>query len=221
MFSTFRGGKVVGSGLVLAAAIVMGGCMSNTDNTTGSGTTHADTAAANLLTTLDSLLREHVELTATMTDAALGGRTDEYNAAAGAVDANSVELSKAISTVYSDDQGTAFLALWRKYIGYIVDYTTAVAKSDKDGQAAAERNLVQYTQDFGAFFQTATNGGVKQAPLADLAKQQVVNIMGVVDAQATKDYASAYTKERDAARFMDTIGKALADAVSLQFPDKF
>jgi hypothetical protein len=156
-----------------------------------------------------------------MTDAALGGRTEEYNAAAGAVDANSTELSNVIANVYGDDQKKDFLGIWRPYIGYINDYTTALAKSDKDGEAAAVKNLVQFAQDFGTFFQTVTNGGLKQGPVADLAKQQVANIMDMVNAQASKDYAGAYTKERDAAHFMDTMAIALSDAISQQFPDKF
>ena len=62
---------------------------------------------------------------------------------------------------------------------------------------------------------------MKQAAVADLVKQHVVGLKGVVDAQAAKDWASAYKQERDCARFMDTIGNALADAITQQFPDKF
>jgi len=55
------------------------------------------------------LLCEHVFLAAAATDAALGRRNTEFQAAAGALDANSVDLSKAIGSVYGPDAEKAFL----------------------------------------------------------------------------------------------------------------
>src|SRR4029077_11321101 len=49
---------------------------------------------ATLRTTLNLALREHVYLASAATNAALGGRDAEFKAAAGALDANSVAISK-------------------------------------------------------------------------------------------------------------------------------
>jgi hypothetical protein len=65
------------------------------------------------------LLHEHVFLAAAATDATLGRRNTEFQAAAGALDANSVDLSKAIGSVYGPDAEKAFLPLWRKHIGFL------------------------------------------------------------------------------------------------------
>src|SRR5262249_32694879 len=92
--------------------------------------TIASTSSSDLRIGLNSLLKEHVYLAAAATGAALGGRQDEFKSAAGALDANSVALSQAIGSVYGSDAETAFLALWRKHIGFFVDYTTGVAKKD-------------------------------------------------------------------------------------------
>src|SRR5262245_48398023 len=115
----------------------------------------AITNASDLRVALNSLLSEHVQLAASATNAALGGREDEFKAAADALDANSVELSKAIGAVYGPDAEAAFLPLWRKHIGFFVDYTTATAAKDTAKQDEAVANLVQYTQDFGAFLSSA------------------------------------------------------------------
>jgi hypothetical protein len=77
---------------------------------------------------LNTLLSEHVYLAAATTGAALGGRQGEFQAAAGALDKNSVDVSKAIGMVYGGGAESAFLALWRKHIGFVVDYTTGIAQ---------------------------------------------------------------------------------------------
>src|ERR1044072_6564110 len=56
--------------------------------------------AADLRTGLNILFAEHVSLAASATGAALGGRDAEFKAAAGALDANSIAISKAIGSVY-------------------------------------------------------------------------------------------------------------------------
>jgi hypothetical protein len=52
--------------------------------------------------------------------------------------------------------GDAFLPLWRKHIGFVVDYTTGLAAKDKAKQDKAVADLVAYTQDFGAFLARPT-----------------------------------------------------------------
>ncbi len=65
------------------------------------------------------------------TGSALGGRTAEFDAAATAVDGNSIDIAKAIGSVYGADAEKAFLPLWRKHIGFVVDYTTGLATKTK------------------------------------------------------------------------------------------
>jgi hypothetical protein len=96
--------------------------------------TVAQTAASDLRTALNTTLAEHVYLAAATTAAALGSRGAEFKDAAGALDGNSVTLSRAIGSVYGDGAESAFLALWRKHIGFFVDYTNGLAKHDKGRQ---------------------------------------------------------------------------------------
>src|SRR6185503_17181222 len=115
----------------------------------------APVPAAELRAKLNTLLQEHAYLAAGATNAALGGRTAEFQAAAGALDANSVDLSKAIGSVYGGGAEQAFLALWRKHIGFFVDYATGVATKDKAKQDKAVVDLVSYSEDFAAFLSSA------------------------------------------------------------------
>jgi hypothetical protein len=169
------------------------------------------TPAASLRATLNTLLAEHVYLAAAATGAALGGREAEFTGAAGALDANSVAIARAIGSVYGTDAEGAFLPPWRRHIGLVVDYTVGVAGGDAGKQTKAVNDLVAYTQDFGAFLASA-NPNLPKPVVADLVKHHVVTLKEVVDAQAAKDPARAYTAVRSAAGHMQQIADPLAEA---------
>ncbi len=177
-------------------------------------------SAAGLRASLNLALREHVYLAASATGAALDGRKAEFEAAAGALDANSVDIAKAIGSVYGVGAEQAFLPLWRKHIGFAVDYTVGVATRDKAKQDKAVGDLVQYTQDFGAFLSSA-NPNLPKDVVAELVKTHVLTLKDVIDAQAAKNPVKAYTALRTAAGHMQMIADPLAGAIVKQFPDKF
>jgi hypothetical protein len=180
----------------------------------------SSTKASGLRSTLNTLFQEHIYLAAAATGAALGGRDTEFKAAAAALDANSVAISKAIGSVYGQGAEDAFLPLWRKHIGMVVEYTVGVATNDKAKQDKAVADLIGYTQDFGAFLQSA-NPNLPKSVVADLVKHHVVTLKEVIDAQASKDQAKTYTTMRTAAGHMQMIADPLAEAIVKQFPDKF
>jgi hypothetical protein len=178
------------------------------------------TKAAGLRATLNTLFQEHIYLASAATGAALGGRDAEFKGAASALDANSVAIAGAIGSVYGPGAQEAFLPLWRKHIGMVVDYTVGVATKDTSRQDTAVADLIQYTQDFGAFLQSA-NPRLPKSVVADLVKHHVVTLKDVIDAQAAQDPARAYTAVRAAAGHMQQIADPLAEAIVKQFPDKF
>jgi len=179
-----------------------------------------DTKAAGLRTMLNLALREHVYLASAATNAALGGREAEFKAAANALDANSVAIAKAIGSVYGAEAEKAFLPLWRKHIGMVVDYTVGAATGDRAKQDKAVSDLIGYTQDFGAFLQSA-NPNLPKAVVADLVKHHVVTLKDVIDAQAAKDPRRAFTAGRTGAGHMQMIADPLAEAIVTQFPESF
>jgi hypothetical protein len=177
-------------------------------------------SASDLRVLLNNLLAEHAELGLAATGAAIRGQTAEFQAAAGALDANSVALSQAIGSVYGSGAEAAFLALWRKHIGFIVDYTTGVATRNQAKADKAVNDLLGYTRDFGAFL-SAANPNLPTAVVADLVKGHVVGFKAAIDAQAAGDWVTAFAKTREAVMHMQMIADPLAAAISKQFPDKF
>src|SRR5687767_10642051 len=135
--------------LLLVLTVGLAGCMSDDNNEAGGTTTTepmdmdgmdmdgtattTSSPAVDLRIALDRLLSEHATLAMVATQKGLKGQPD-FPAIAAAVDANSVELSEAIGSVYGDDAAKTFLdgkAMWRDHVEFFVNYTTAVAKKDK------------------------------------------------------------------------------------------
>jgi len=177
-------------------------------------------SGAGLRTALNMAFREHVVLAAMATGSALGGRTAEFKAAAGALDANSMDIANAIGSVYGAGAEQAFLPLWRKHIGFVVDYTVGVATKDNAKQDKAVSDLVQYTEDFGAFLSSA-NPNLPKNVVAGLVKTHALTLKDVIDAQAAKDWPKVYTNLRSAAGHMQMIADPLAGAIVKQFPEKY
>ncbi|MEZ4706822.1 MAG: cupredoxin family copper-binding protein [Caldilineaceae bacterium] len=181
---------------------------------------HMVMTAVDLRVTLDQLLGEHVLLASSATAAALGGNPAEFEAAANALDMNSMDLAGAIGLVYGADAESAFLALWRTHIGFFVDYTTATAADDDLGKKAALDALDGYAEDFGAFLEAA-NPNLPKAAVAGALGPHVSTLTAAIDAQAAGDAEMAYAHLREAYAHMDMIAKALAGAISAQFPERF
>jgi hypothetical protein len=181
---------------------------------------HGSKSASDLRTGYNALLAEHVYLAGTATGAALGGRQPEFEAAAAALDANSQDLAASIGAVYGPDAEKAFLPLWRRHIGMVVDYTVGLATQDKMKQDKAVADLIGYTQDFGAFL-SAANPNLPKEAVADLVKHHVLTLKSVIDPQAAGKEAEAYRALRAAAGHMAMIGDPLAGAIAKQFPARY
>ena len=215
--------KRVSCSFLLATAVAFGGVSGLEPtgfSTSVAAQAHGKGPQADLRLALNQLLSEHATLAASATGAALGGRNKEFKAAAEALDMNSQDIAKAIGSIYGDAAGEAFLPLWRKHIGFFVDYTMATAKRSKKGQDKAVADLVGYAADFGAFLNSATPALPKDT-VADLVKMHILSLKEVVDAQANQNPKLAYQKIREASHHMQMIADPLADAISAQFPEKF
>ena len=179
------------------------------------------TGASDLRVLLDRQLGQHAALAMNATNAGVKG-SKAFPAAAKALDANSVALSKSIASVYGAKAANTFLNgkfMWRAHIKFFVDYTVATAKGNKAGQAKAVANLKTYTVKFGDFLSGAT-GLPKPAVRADLLAH-VLQLKNQLDAYAKGQYTKAATLYSQAYEHMFMTGDLLAGAISKQFPAKF
>jgi hypothetical protein len=182
----------------------------------------ADDGAAQLQRDLTALLKDHEYLAglAVVMGVSAGAESPEFEAAAGALDKNSVQLSEAIGSVYGDAGAKQFLSLWRAHIGFFVDYTLAKATGDTKGTKVALTKLDGYRNDFGAFIEGATEGGLPADAVADALTPHVESTIAAIDSVIAGD-GKAFDKLRIAASHLPGIATALSGAIVAQFPEKF
>ena len=182
--------------------------------------TAASSKAADLRSALDELLSEHVILAAEATNAAIAGRQPDFQAAAAALDQNSIAISKAVGSVYGAEAEAQFLPLWRSHIGLVVDYTVGTASNDPAKAQQAVNKLLAYSGDLAGFFSSA-NPNLSKDAVTQMVKEHIVTLKAVIDAQAKKDYAAQYEAQRKAYAHMGMMAVALAEGIAKQFPQKF
>jgi hypothetical protein len=177
--------------------------------------------AATLRQVLTSGLQEHEMLSGIAIFNAVNFGLDNAvtKAAISTLDSNSVDLSKAIGSVYGADAEKAFLPLWRKHIGFFVSYTVGGVKGDKAMQAKAKSDLDGYRADFGAFLASANPNLTKDA-VADALVPHVDSTFDAIDSVVAKN-ADQFMKLKEAADKMPVLSNTLAGAIAKQFPDKF
>ena len=174
--------------------------------------------SADLRYTLASGLGQHALLASLTTHRGLEGGKD-FEAAAEALEVNTVALGEAIGSVYGDEAEATFLELWRAHIGFFVDYTVGTASKDDAKKTKAGEDLAGYSRDFAAFLAGATD--LPADVLEDELNSHVTHLAGSVDAYAAADYAKAYELTDMAYQHMVATGGTLADAIAAKFPDKF
>ncbi len=179
-----------------------------------------DSPAADLRTKLNLALGEHIILAAKATDAALGGRSDEFAAYGGLLNTNGTDIGAMLGSVYGADAKDAFNAIWSAHNGFFVDYTTGVATNDKVKMDKAVSDLTTiYVPQFTDFIVGAT--GLPKDAVTQLTTEHVLQTKAIVDAQAKGDWTAAYANLRLAYAHMQMIGDALAPAIAAKFPDTF
>lgn len=142
-----------------------------------------------------------------------------FEAAAAALDKNSIDLSKSIASVYGKAAGEQFLELWRKHIGFFVSYTQAGGEGPE--AAKAVKQLDGYRTDFGAFIDAATEGGLPRDAVADALKPHVKSTLTAIDGVLGKQDGNPFVLLKDAAGHLPGVATALSTAIVQQMPDKF
>ena len=176
--------------------------------------------AVDFRTALNGLLQEHLFVASFATDAAIGGRSDEFAAAGAALNTNGTDLGAAVGSIFGDEAEAEWNRIWSAHNGFFVDYTTGVATDDQAVKDKAVEDLTTiYVPEFSAFLAGAT--GLPEEALAELITEHVLTTAAIVDAQGAGDAAAAADADREAAMHMRMLGDPLAEAIVAAQPDSF
>ncbi|MBM7578020.1 copper amine oxidase [Jeotgalibacillus terrae] len=188
------------------------------DNFEGSA---ADSPAADLRSTLNNLAAEHFALaTMSMQNGVTGA--PEYDFATWAEDMNTDEFTAAIGSIYGDEGAAQFKELWTsEHINAQADLVSATVAEDEEGIAAAKESLSMFTQEFGMFLATATEGNLPEDAAISSLKTHEDQVVAAFDAYVAEDYQTSTDTFREGYAFMFGVGQALGDAIVKQMPDQF
>ncbi len=199
-----------------------GATVSNNGAMSGSTTStvpNPNTKAADLRVLLNALEHEHVDLASAAVRAGFDGHKS-FEAVAGQLDKNSVDVSKAVGSIYGTEAEAKFLAIWRSHIGFFVDYTVAAKAGDKAGMDKAVANLGGYVDAISDFFSGA-NPNLPREAVHQLVSAHVGHLKAAVDTYGAGDFAGSYDNQHKAFVQIGSIADALSGAIVKQNPSKF
>jgi plastocyanin len=178
-----------------------------------------DSPAADLRTTLNLKLGEHIILALKATDAGLRGDSGAFDAYNILLNTNGTEIGAMLGSLYGQDAQDAFNVLWSAHNGGFVAYTNAVAAGDQAQQDQVLADLTtSFVPDFSTFIADAT--GLPLEAVTTLVAGHIDDTRVVIDAQAAADWPAAYAGVRTAFAHMQMIGDALSGALVAKFPDQ-
>ncbi|MGQ0466443.1 MAG: hypothetical protein ACT4QG_14105 [Sporichthyaceae bacterium] len=107
-----------------------------------------------------------------------------FKAAAGEVDANSVEIAKAVGSVAGKANEKIFLAQWRSHIGDFVNYAKAKATKNEKLAKDSLANLDAYADAAGKFFDKISGGTLPAKVVAADLRIHISTTAGAIDSLA-------------------------------------
>ncbi len=183
--------------------------------------TTPDKKAADLRSSLNALVSEHVALSVLQMQKQLDGSKDS-DALISTEAMNTADWKAAIGSLYGAAGADGFEKLWvTNHINAQSDYVNAVKMNDSNAKAAVKSRIESFTKDFGAFLGMATNGNLPAAAAAEALMKHEGQIQAAFDQYAAGNYDGAYAADREGFKFVFGVGQALGNAVVTQSPDKF
>jgi hypothetical protein len=160
---------------------------------------------------LDRLLGEHVAL-AVATLRAGATNSPDFTATAGALNANTSDLTSAMGTLLGPAAGQRFMSLWADHVDALVGYTAGVTGHDDARRQAAQDKLRMCEGQLSSFLGDATGNTVANADLAKAFLAHDRLLTQQVDAAANEDYGQANTLSYTAYQDMFNLSRQLSDA---------
>lgn len=181
----------------------------------------APSPADELQTALAKLLGEHVELAIDAMRAGVEG-ADDFEAAAGALDANTRDVTDAMDALFGPRRAQQFNEVWADHIDLFVDYTVAVADGDEATKREVRGQFDTVMEQFGTTLATATGGLVDAEVVTEAMGQHEQQLIDQIEQYAEGDFGAAsevsYTAYQHIRHVADVLAGAFAEAVQQDLP---
>ncbi len=162
------------------------------------------------------LMGEHVELLVDVVRAGANG-SSEFAAAAGALDANTADLTGAMDTLLGARRAERFNQRWIRHVDQLMRYTVAVAEDDVAERTRLQRELDATMSALGPALARATGGVVRPKAMANAMTTHQYQMLDQITAHISMDHERAHETAYDAYIHMNDLahrlGRALGKAV--------
>ncbi|MGF2614846.1 copper amine oxidase [Rossellomorea vietnamensis] len=183
--------------------------------------TKVDAPAAELRSTLNKLTAEHFALAAMSMQKGVKGAPD-YDIATWAEDMNTEEYTAAIQSIYGEEGAAQFKKLWTSdHINAQAELVAATVAGDEAAAEEARESLTMFTEEFGTFLSTATEGNLPEEAAVEALMTHEDQVLKTFDSYVAEDYETSMNTFREGYAFTFGIGQALGDAIVKQMPDEF
>lgn len=199
------------------------GSSSKTSDMTQSATTlpSTTTKAAELRTTLNNLLREHVTTNLAVTHNIVSGvSAAQLQASVDAQTANASQIADAVGSIYGDEAKKAVATPFLKHLEQSNDFAKAVAANDMTAQASALTALQASLREVADAFHSVIPSASSDVLYKSLDDHEKL-MNEVAEAYKASDYKKAYEVTAEALKQISGGADALASGIVSSKPDMF
>jgi hypothetical protein len=173
----------------------------------------APTSAPDRALRLQALLGQHSILAADMMRGRIRGDDDFAQAADAALSKNTDDMTQLIGALFGPATATKFKPKWEEHVVELFAYAKGVADQDKEEQADARQELIEYEQELAAFFTSAAHGRLTTAAANAAMRMHVDHLLMQADAYAAKDYAKSDQIYRESYEHTYDLGAVISTAL--------
>jgi hypothetical protein len=170
---------------------------------------------------LARVLGEHVELSTDTLRAGVTG-SDDFSAAAGALDGNTRELSDIMASALGGKRARKPIKLWSEHVDQLLRYAIAVADQDAATRRELRDGLRATSERIGRQLEKATDHEINAIAVTEALRSQQLLQLDQIDAYARGDYASAHdtasTAHHRAAGLAKTLASGFMTIVRTRMP---
>ena len=178
-----------------------------------------NSGAVELRSALQQLFGEHALLTGDVLRRGLRGARD-FDAAAAALNGNSVDLTGAVESIYAED-AEQFGVLWRKRISTLAQSAVALAEGRTKRTAELRTALARTDADIAGELQTMSEDSIATEDATPLLRSMTRTLLQHATAAAAKKYDRANAAAADAHADAAALAEAVASGIAEDRPSEF
>ena len=180
-----------------------------------------DSADAELRATLNKLAGEHFALASLELEKGYT-QADDFDFVTWAEDEHTADFKAAIESIYGAEGADQFETVWQQdHINAQSDLAIATLEGDQEARDLAIEHLKMFSQDFGAFLATATEGNLPEEAAQEAVWMHEEQVIKTFDLYVEENYEESVKTYREGYAFMFGIGETLGGAIVTQMPDQF